>query len=51
MASFLQEWLRFRMIPTSSGSHSKPHFFHYIKPYIVHFQEDTENSKEKPKID
>ena len=22
----------------SSRSHSKPHFFHYKKPYMVHFQ-------------
>ena len=26
------------MNPTSSGSHSKPLFFNYIKPYMVHFQ-------------
>ena len=26
------------MNPTSSGSRSKPLFFNYIKPYMVHFQ-------------
>ena len=37
------------MNPTSFRSRSKSHFFHYIKPYTVHFQ-DTENPKGKPKI-
>ena len=37
------------MNPTSSRSRSKPHFFHYIKPYIVHFQ-NIEFSQEKYKI-
>ena len=31
-----------------SGSHSKPLFFNYIKPYMVYFK-NTENSKGKPK--
>ena len=26
------------MNPTSSGSHSKPLFSHYIKPYMVYFK-------------
>ena len=34
---------------TSSGSHSKPYFFHYKKPYMVYFQ-NTENPREKYKI-
>ena len=34
----LQLWLRFGINPTLSGSYSKPHFFHYKKPYMVHFQ-------------
>ena len=34
---------------TSSRSHSKLHFFHYKKSYMVYFQ-NTENSREKYKI-
>ena len=30
--------LRFGMNLTSSGSHSKPLFFNYIKPYMVYFK-------------
>ena len=33
--------LRFEMNPTSSGSHLKPPFFKYIKPYMIYFK-DTE---------
>jgi len=35
---------------TSFGSRSKPPFFNYINPYIVAFQNITENPKEKHKI-
>ena len=45
-ASFLQLWLRFGMNPTLPGSHSKPHFFHYVKSYIVYFQ-NTQKSHGK----
>ena len=41
--------LRFEMNLTLSGSRSKPSFSHYIKPYMVSFQ-NTENPKGKPKI-
>ena len=34
---------------TLSGSCSKPHFFHYEKPYMVHFQH-RKIPREKPKI-
>ena len=34
------------MTPTPSGSYSKPHFFHYIKPYMVYFQ-NTQKSHGK----
>ena len=37
------------MNPTLSKSRLKPHFFHYIKPYMVHLQ-NTEIQQEKPKI-
>ena len=37
---------RFGMNPTSSVSHSKPHFFNYKKPYMVDFQ-NTQKSHEK----
>ena len=30
--------LRFGMNPTSPKSHSKPIFYHYIKPYMILFQ-------------
>ena len=38
--------LRFGTNPTSFGSHSKPHFFHYIKPYVIHLQ-NIQKSHEK----
>ena len=37
------------MNPALFGSCFKPHFFHYMKPYMIHFQ-DGENLKGKPKI-
>ena len=48
--SFSALSVRFGMNPTSFGSHSKPPFFNYINPYIVAFQNTTENPKEKHKI-
>ena len=38
------------MNSTSSESRSKPHFFHYKKPYMAHFQTHIEILREKPKI-
>ena len=35
---------------TSSRSRSKPHFFNYKKPYMVHFQNTQKSHREKPKI-
>ena len=31
------------MNPTSSRSRSKLYFFHYIKPYMIHFQNTQES--------
>ena len=38
--------LRFGTNPTSSGSRSKPSFSHYIKPYMVSFQNTQKILKE-----
>ena len=47
--SFYALKMDFGTNPTSSESRSKPLFYHYIKAYIVAFQ-NTENPKGKHKI-